>query len=309
MPVHSIRSLLSGLSAVPGHKPWPRYEIGAQTWEELGRALGAGQGDLLGLWADPGQVHMALRADDVPAPCVVSLGIKERTFPSVARHHAPAARLERAVHDLHGFEAIGTPDRRPWLDHGQWGVTAPLGLSLKSDRRDPADYDFLPVNGEGLHQVAVGPVHASIIEPGHFRFHANGETVARLEARLGYVHKGVDSLLVDADMEKAARILARVSGDSTVALGFAFARAVEAALAASVPARATILRGVMAELERIANHIGDIGAICNDASFALIHAHCGMLRERVLAACDAAFGHRLMMDRIVPGGVTQDVTP
>jgi Ni,Fe-hydrogenase III large subunit len=173
-------------------------------------------------------------------------------------------------------------------------------------RSDPADYDFLPVHGHGLHQIPVGPVHAGIIEPGHFRFTANGETVARLEERLGYVHKGIDALLTDVDVTKAGRVVARVSGDSTVALGFAFSRAVEAALGIEVPPRATVLRGVMAELERIANHFGDIGAICNDAAFALIHAHCGIFRERVLAACDRAFGHRLMMDSIVPGGVARD---
>src|SRR5205823_14568871 len=136
---------------------------------------------------------------------------------------------------------------------------------------------------------------------------ANGEIVVRLEERLGYVHKGVDGLLAGADPERAARTVARISGDSTVAYGFAFARAVEAALDIAVPPRAAVLRGVMAELERIANHLGDIGAICNDAAFTLNHAHCGILRERVLAACGRAFGHRLMMDRVVPGGVAADL--
>jgi Ni,Fe-hydrogenase III large subunit len=131
--------------------------------------------------------------------------------------------------------------------------------------------------------------------------------VARLEERLGYVHKGIDGLLSGAELDRAARIAARVSGDATVAASFAFARAVEAALDVPVPPRAQALRGVMAELERIANHVGDIGAICNDAAFALLHAHCGILRERVLAACDRAFGHRLMMDMIVPGGIARDL--
>ena len=151
-------------------------------------------------------------------------------------------------------------------------------------------------------------MHAGIIEPGHFRFTANGETVARLEERLGYVHKGIDALITDVEIEQAARVVARVSGDSTVAYSFAFARAVEAAIEVEPPPRAQILRGVMAELERVANHFGDIGAICNDASFTLIHAYCGIFRERVLAAADRAFGHRLMMDRIVPGGV-EDMSP
>jgi Ni,Fe-hydrogenase III large subunit len=171
----------------------------------------------------------------------------------------------------------------------------------------PQTYRFLTADGEGLHQIAVGPVHAGIIEPGHFRFSANGETVVRLEGRLGYVHKGIESLFVNAEIERGARLAARLSGDSTVATSTAFARAVEAALGAEAPPRATWLRALMAELERIANHLGDIGAICNDASFALMHAHCTVLREHVLRASSVAFGHRLMMDRIVPGGVTTDL--
>jgi Ni,Fe-hydrogenase III large subunit len=304
----AIASCVEGLAQVADHRPWPRYEVDTDTWTAIGTALGEGGGDLLGLWGDATHVHLALRADGLATPCVVSVGVKYGGFPSIGRHHAPAIRPERAVRDLNGHMPIGAPDRRPWLDHGAWGVRAPLGAAEASERRDPADYDFLPVHGEGLHEIPVGPVHAGIIEPGHFRFTANGETVARLEQRLGYVHKGIDGLLTDVELARAQQIVARVSGDSTVAASFAFARAVEAALAVEAPPRAHILRGVMAELERIANHLGDIGAICNDAAFALIHAHCGILRERVLAACDAAFGHRLMMDRIVPGGVVQDVT-
>jgi Ni,Fe-hydrogenase III large subunit len=166
---------------------------------------------------------------------------------------------------------------------------------------------FLPVEGENLHQIPVGPVHAGIIEPGHFRFTANGETVVRLEQRLGYVHKGIDSLMAGASLEQAARLASRTSGDSTVAYALAFAHAVEAALDITVPSRARYLRALMAELERLANHFGDIGAICNDASFSIMHAQCGILRERTLRAADACFGHRLMMDRVVPGGVAQDL--
>ena len=129
----------------------------------------------------------------------------------------------------------------------------------------------------------------------------------RLEQRLGYVHKGVDELFVGASLEQAARLACRVSGDSAVAISLGFARAVEAALDFTPPRRAVRLRALMAELERIANHLGDFGAVCNDASFSIIQAHCAVLRERVLRAADAAFGHRLMMDRIVPGGVTVDL--
>src|SRR5204863_5598024 len=180
-------------------------------------------------------------------------------------------------------EPLGLPDRRPWLDHGRWGEKHPLGAQVEV-HPIPAPYNFLPTEGESLHQIAVGPVHAGIIEPGHFRFTVNGETVVRLEERLGYVHRGVDGLLTDTDVEPAGRVVARISGDSTVAYSFAYARAIEAALEIEPPPRARILRGIMAELERVANHRGDIGAICNDASFSLVHAHCGIFRERVLAA-------------------------
>src|SRR5690606_2715278 len=168
-------------------------------------------------------------------------------------------------------------------------------------------YTFLPAEGPPMHQIPVGPVHAGIIEPGHFRFTANGETVVRLEERLGYVHKGIESLMLGAPIAHAAKLAGRVSGDSTVAYGIAVARAVESAVDVDVPPRAIWLRAVMAELERIANHLGDIGAICNDAAFSLMLAHCGALRERVLRTSNVCFGHRLMMDRVVPGGVACDL--
>jgi len=297
---------LASLIPVANHRPWPRYEVDRATWEAVGASLGKGDGDLLGLWGDRGAVHMALRsAPELPA--IVSLAVENGRFPSIGQYHPPAIRLERAVTDLYGYIATGAPDARPWLDHGAWRLRAPLGVAEPAPLRDPVDYPFQPVHGEGLHQIPVGPVHAGIIEPGHFRFTANGETVARLEARLGYVHKGIDGLLTDVDCDKAARIVARASGDSTVALSFAFARALEAAQSTEVPPRAQVIRAVMAELERIANHFGDIGAICNDAAFALLHSHCGVFRERVLAASEAVFGHRLLMDDIIPGGVRHDI--
>jgi Ni,Fe-hydrogenase III large subunit len=306
MTATDIASVLASMTPVASHAPWRRFVVDAPTWTAAAKSLGNGEADLLGLWGDVHCAHMALRTPPAD-PVVMSLDIAGGAFPSVGQFHLPAIRLERAISDLYGHRPVEAQDHRPWLDHGRWGLRAPLGERAPAPLRDPADYEFLPVHGHGLHQIPVGPVHAGIIEPGHFRFTANGETVARLEERLGYVHKGVDGLLTGADLAAAARVVARVSGDSTVALSFAFARAVEAALGIDVPPRASVLRGVMAELERIANHLGDVGAVCNDAAFALIHAHCGIFRERVLAASDRAFGHRLMMDRIVPGGVTQDI--
>jgi Ni,Fe-hydrogenase III large subunit len=298
--------LLEGGRSVAAHRPWPRGVVGPDLWRRAASELAEGRLALLDLWGEAGAVHMALLGHPPDRIAVVSLECPDRHYPSIGRRHPPALRLERAARDLWGLEAEGSPDSRPWLDHGVWGLRHPLGAAAPAP---PAatPYAFLPAEGEGLHQIPVGPVHAGIIEPGHFRFTANGEAVVRLEERLGYVHKGIEGLMAGADLERAARLAGRVSGDSTVAYAIAFARAVEAALEVDVPSRAHALRALMAELERLANHLGDIGAICNDAAFALMHAHCGVLRERVLRAADAAFGHRLMRDRVVPGGVAADL--
>ncbi|HET9572527.1 MAG TPA: hydrogenase expression protein HypE [Methyloceanibacter sp.] len=261
---------------------------------------------LLGLWGDQGCVHMALIEEPSTKIVVLTLPCPDGKFPSVGALHPPAIRLERAIKDLYGLKPAGAVDTRPWLDLGFWGVTQPLGAKRRS-RKGQQAYAFLPVEGEDLHQIPVGPVHAGIIEPGHFRFTANGEAVARLEERLGYVHKGIESLMTGASIDKGAQLAGRTSGDSTVAYGFAYARAVEAALQVEVPESAVYLRALMAELERLANHFGDIGAICNDASFSILLADFAILRERVLRTAHACFGHRLMMDRAVPGGVAQDI--
>jgi Ni,Fe-hydrogenase III large subunit len=271
-------------------RPIPRALVNADTWTRAIAHLAAGDLTLLSVWGDAGHVHLALSQPEDHTIGVLTLPCPDGRYPSVGLMHPPAIRLERAIRDLFGFEPVGLPDTRAWLDH-----------------RDGTNYAFLPVEGEGLHQIPVGPVHAGIIEPGHFRFTCDGETVVRLEQRLGYVHKGVDELFSLAPVDRAAKLACRVSGDSAVAFGIGFARAVEAALGFIAPPRAIWLRALMAEMERIANHLGDFGAICNDASFTMILAHCAVLRERVLRAADAAFGHRLMMDRIVPGGVAVDL--
>ena len=291
---------------VEQHNPWPRAVVDASVWEVAASILAQGRWRMLALWGEPSTVHMAIMDGDSAEIAVVSLDCPDRRYPSVGKHHPPALRLERTINDLFGLSAEGLPDPRPWLDHDRWGVRAPLGDRIDASSK-AAPYRFLPVEGDGLHQIAVGPVHAGIIEPGHFRFTASGETVVRLEQRLGYTHKGVEGLMNGASLDRAVQLAGRVSGDSTVAYAYAFSRAAEAALELAVPDRAIWLRALLAELERLANHLGDIGTICNDASFALMHAHCSVLRESVLRASNAVFGHRLMRDIIVPGGVTHDI--
>jgi len=293
---------------VNAHWPWPRAIVSGDTWQLLVQQLVNGRATLLGLWGDVAAVHMALIEEGAAELAVFTLECEGGKFPSVGALHPPAIRLERAIRDLYGLKPFGLPDTRPWLDLGFWGVTHPLGRNRRT-RRPKAPYDFLPVEGEGLHQIPVGPVHAGIIEPGHFRFTANGEAVVRLEERLGYAHKGIEALMAGASVEKGAQLAGRTSGDSTVAYALAFAHAVEAALSIKVPTRAIWLRALMSELERLANHFGDIGAVCNDASFALLHAEFTILRECVLRTADACFGHRLMMDCVVPGGIARNLSP
>ncbi len=163
------------------------------------------------------------------------------------------------------------------------------------------------MEGGSVYEIPVGPVHAGIIEPGHFRFQAVGEDVLRLEERLGYVHKGIEKLAVDRDPAGLARLAGRVSGDSTVAHAWAACQAMERATGCQLPARAAELRAILAERERIANHLGDIGAICNDVGFAYPHVQCARLREQWQRRSHELFGHRLMMDAVVPGGVDADV--
>jgi Ni,Fe-hydrogenase III large subunit len=288
-----MTGLLTALAALGPQEaalPWPRHRLDSRGWLGLLAQLDGADWTLVALFADATDIHVALRDEAEGSHALARLPAPSRRFASIGRVRPGAIRLERAIRDLHGIEAENGPDLRPWLDH-------------------VPRYEFLPVEGEGIHQIPVGPVHAGIIEPGHFRFHANGELVVRLEERLGYVHKGIEDLAIGRRPGDAAKLAARVSGDSTVAHALAFAQAVEQASGVVAPPRAQYIRALMAELERVANHLGDFAAICNDASFTLIFAHAMTTRERVLQAAETSFGHRLMMDRVVPGGVTGDLPP
>ncbi len=303
------------LATCPMHKaaPYERYLLTRAAWTELSQHPSL---SLLGLWADTAQVHAAFLRNDHPGPdrhavlFLASVAVTDGVYPALSPAHAAAGWFERMIRDLWGHTAEDGTDARAWLDHGRWPVAAPMSprppLHTEADVPQP---EFLPAKGDSLHVIPVGPVHAGIIEPGHFRFHAQGETVVRLEARLGYTHKGTLKLMHGKSPRAAAPFAARISGDSTVAHAIAFARAAEAATGAEVSPHAQTLRGVMAEIERIANHLGDIGAITNDAAFVWLQARCGYHREMLLRAAQAAFGHRLMMDLVLPGGVAAGMTP
>jgi Ni,Fe-hydrogenase III large subunit/Ni,Fe-hydrogenase III component G len=232
-------------------------------------------------------------------------------FPSLAGYFHAAWRFERQIRSLMGIDPAGNPDKRPWIMHEDWPPDEhPLRKSFDLNARIgrvKGDYHWVQAEGHGVMEIPVGPVHAGIIEPGHFRFQAIGEDIINLETRFGYVHKAIEKRFEALGWHDAVRLSGRVSGDSTVAHAVAFCMASERASNTEPSLRAMYVRAVMIEIERIANHLGDIGAICNDTGFAFLHYQFSALRERVLRTNKEVFGHRLMMDRVSLGGVTVDV--
>jgi len=236
---------------------------------------------------------------------------EDPTFPSLTKKYAPAYRFERQIMSLMGLFAVGNPDDRPWIKHEDWPVDAwPLRKTFDGSQRLPrvhGEYRWIRAEGEGIYEIPVGPVHAGIIEPGHFRFQAMGEDVINLEEKLGYVHKGIEKRFESFSWNEAARLAARVSGDTTVAHSLSYARALEAMTGCVPSDRALWLRALFLERERIANHLGDLGAICNDVAFAILFYQFYRLKEMVVRTNRKLFGHRFLMDRVVPGGVTVDI--
>lgn len=251
--------------------------------------------------------YMVLRTD-VP--------LDKPALPSQAPYFPAAERPERHLRDLLGVEFQGAATARRWTRHRAWAeghypLRRDFAVAGKDHGHTPPDngYPFERVQGSGVYEIPVGPVHAGIIEPGHFRFQAVGEEVLKLEERLGYVHKGIEKIAEGRDPEALARLAGRVSGDSTVAHAWAACQALERATGCTVPERALVLRALLCERERVANHMGDIGAICNDVGFAFAWYQLSRLRERWQRRSLEMFGHRLMMDRVVPGGIAVDLDP
>jgi Ni,Fe-hydrogenase III large subunit/Ni,Fe-hydrogenase III component G len=236
-------------------------------------------------------------------------------LPSQATVYPAANRSERHTQDMFGINFIGHPDNRRWTQHKAWATGSyPLRKDFPVQGEPQAitppdmDYPFVKAYGAGVYEIPVGPVHAGIIEPGHFRFQAVGELILNLEERLGYVHKGIEKIAETRTPESLARLAGRVSGDTTVGHCWAACMAMEQAADLQIPPRAALIRGILAERERIANHLGDMGAICNDVAFVFAQMQFTRLRELWLRTHATIFGHRLLMDRIVPGGVICDLS-
>jgi Ni,Fe-hydrogenase III large subunit len=308
---------------MPLAKWWPRARalagapcsfgmgVTAEEWTQCAGDVAASGGRLLAMWAsdrDGGaaasQARPATAGEvDIYAAFVTDRGMLvvelqvtrdpspadgHADFPGLASLFPGASRMQRAMRDLSAVRA-SDPDQRPWLRH------------------PPEGYDFVRVAGEGVHEIAVGPVHAGTIEPGHFRFSVVGEKVLRLEARLGYKHKGIERRFTELPLLEGHRLAARIAGDSAVAYSWAYCQALEGMAGCVVPPRAAALRALFLELERIANHLGDVGALANDAGFAFGLTQFSRLKEELLRAVAQAFGRRYLLDAVVPGGAQPDI--
>jgi Ni,Fe-hydrogenase III large subunit/Ni,Fe-hydrogenase III component G len=309
--------------------------VDARQWRALCEQVAASGGRLVALWGSDRTrtagglaAHAALATSSTQAECaVITLLCADAAYPDISDVFPAANRMQRAMRDLLGLVATGAADQRKWLRHVAWRRDEfPLrksGAATASAVMDDAqlsvfkgknlygleiadDYPFVQVSGDGVHEIPVGPVHAGTIEPGHFRFSVVGERVLRLEQRLGYKHKGIEQRFEQMDIMQGAKLAARVSGDSATAFGWAYAMAVESAAGVTPPPRALWLRALLLERERIANHLGDLGFLGNDAGLAFGLSQFLILKEDVLRLNHALFGHRYLMDIVVPGGVARD---
>ena len=292
MPLRRWWDRAQAVAGAPGVRC---LRAGREEWLPAARDVAASGGALQALW-----VSAALDGAPQTSVCgayltdigmlVVELALPasgDPVYPGLQGIFPAASRLQRAAFDLSGVRS-SDPDARPWLNHER-------------------PYDFIRVDGEGVHEIAVGPVHAGTIEPGHFRFSVVGEKVLKLEERLGYVHKGLEQRFTELPILQGHRLAARVSGDSAVAFSWAYCQALEGMSGCAVPTRAAWLRAGCLELERLANHLGDLGALGNDAGFAFGLAQFSRLKEDLLRAVAAAFGRRYLFDIVVPGGMAVDL--
>ena len=314
----ALSDLALDLQQLPAPLPVWHARVDRGAWERTSRAIARQGGRLVSVWgvsrAAAAGASAACVAYALPQGLVwLELPVDGAApgYPDLARSFPCAGRMQRAAADLSGVHAEGSEDTRPWLDHGVWAAgPAPLQHDAQPAPAVvgtlPADYPFVRVEGDGVHEIAVGPVHAGIIEPGHFRFSVVGEKVLRLEQHLGYVHKGIERRFTELHPLEGHRLAGRVSGDSTVAYAWAYCMALESAWQCEIPQRAQWLRALMLERERVANHLGDLGALGNDAALAFGLAQFSRLREDWQRLSKDAFGHRFMMDAVVPGGVAAD---
>ena len=250
-------------------------------------------------------------------PCYLLLqapvDASQPAFPSLAAELPSVNWQEREIQDWFGLTAVGHPNPRRVALHDNWPDVHPLRKDFPLRQMLPAfegeQHVYRPTLGEGVFQIPVGPVHAGIIEPGHFNFAVAGEPILYLQLRMFYTHKGTEKLFEDMPIPRAVFLAESISGDSAFSHGTAFCQAIETASGANVPLRAQVMRTILLELERVYNHIADTGAIATDVGFAVANAHAGRLREMVLRVNEALTGSRLLRGMVCVGGVRRTWLP
>ncbi|MDR1056983.1 MAG: NADH-quinone oxidoreductase subunit C [Coxiellaceae bacterium] len=242
------------------------------------------------------------------------IDINTPTISSFTPYFPAANRLERHTHDMFGIAFNEHPDQRRWTKYLAWDKSqfplrkdCQIPVTLKITPSDTS-YPFLQALGSGICEIPVGPVHAGIIEPGHFRFQIAGEDILNLEERLGYTHKGIEKIAEGCKIDALVKLAGRISGDSTASHSWAVCNALENAINLSISERALYLRAIICERERVANHLGDFAAICNDVAYTFAYYQLTRLKELWLRVNAQIFGHRLMIDNIILGGVAIDLS-
>ncbi|AJC61518.1 NADH-quinone oxidoreductase subunit C [Streptomyces sp. 769] len=243
----------------------------------------------------------------------VRLDPAQPEVPSLAHLSFPAGRFEREMRDLHGVVPVHHPLPRRLVRHFHWPKgwypMHPEAGAPPAFAEQEGPYPFLEVTGDGVYEIPVGPVHAGLIEPGHFRFSVVGETILKLKARLWFVHKGIERLFQGRSIAAGLPLAERISGDTAVGHALAYCLAVEEATGTTVPDQAQCARALLLELERLHNHIADLGMLCNDVGYGILNAHAQRVREQLLRLNREITGHRLLRGGVVLGGSTLRTLP
>jgi Ni,Fe-hydrogenase III large subunit/NADH:ubiquinone oxidoreductase subunit C len=246
---------------------------------------------------------------DVTAALVSPDAAGRLTYPALTPRWPAAQAFERETAEQFGVVPLGHPWLKPLRYHPtDDGSPAPWG-PFDRNRPIPGDYPFYRVEGEEVHEVAVGPVHAGVIEPGHFRFQCHGEDVLHLEIVLGYQHRGAERLLLHPNATRSAMVAETIAGDASIGHALAYCTALDAISGTRVSLRAAAIRGIALELERLANHVGDLGALCTDVAFLPASAYLGRLRGEYLNLTAEICGSRFGRGLLRPGGVRFDIPP
>lgn len=311
-------SALARLPTLANAEAVPLAAVPAQPWEEFETAVTGGVAEGSRVVAYFGEITAPERAVDLYALlaedrsariAVARTSVEGETFPSLAPRCPQVQHFEREIAEQLGLRPEGHPAPAPVRFHPSYRTGHDAGARATDAELRAAASRLFRVEGDEVHEVGVGPVHAGVIEPGHFRFQCHGEEVFHLEISLGYQHRGIERALVGGPDQRTIHYLETAAGDSSVGHATAYCQAVEALAGRQPTPRAEAIRGIALELERVASHVGDLGALAGDVGFLPTASYCGRLRGDFLNLTAELCGSRFGRGLIRPGGVAFDVEP